>query len=216
MKTLLWILLSLGMLVGLLSLTTVRCHIQYKRVHEDDRINITIRWWKWFRLRWTVPSLHLSGMTEDGKWLPHLQAIVRQSHRRRWQERLSWGVLRRMYRQYVWIREHVHHLHQWSRDVLRRFHVERLSWHTAIGTGDAAETGVLTGLAWGVKSTVVGVAGAYVQWERPPQIRVDPVFHEPRLETDLQCIVRFRIGHAIVAGIRLLLNSRVRGEAERG
>jgi hypothetical protein len=216
MITLLWILLGLGVMVVLLSLTTVRCHIQYKRVDADDRINVTFRWWKWFRLRWTVPSLQLSGLTEDGKLLPHLQATVRQSRRRRWQERLSWGVLRRMHRQSVWLREHVHHLHQWFRNLLRRFHVESLRWHSAIGTGDAAETGVLTGLAWGLKSTVVGVAGAYVQWDRPPQIQVDPVFHEPHLETDFQCIVRFRIGHAILAGIRLLLNFRVRGGVKGG
>ncbi|WP_170839861.1 DUF2953 domain-containing protein [Lihuaxuella thermophila] len=85
---------------------------------------------------------------------------------------------------------------------------EKLEWRTTLGTGDAAEAGVLTGIAWGIKTTLVGVLGSYTRWDEPPRLSVDPAFHHAVLQTHFHSIIRFRLGHAILGIKRLLLHKR--------
>lgn len=79
-----------------------------------------------------------------------------------------------------------------------------LTWRSTIGTGDAAETGTLIGLIWGIKAPLLGWGIRYINMQTVPQLDLTPDFHRPRLETDFHCILKFRLGHAILVGIRLL------------
>ncbi len=80
---------------------------------------------------------------------------------------------------------------------------EKFVWNTKIGTGDAAEAGFLTGLAWSFKWMLLSWLGNQIRWNAKPELKVDPRFNEAILETYFHSIIRFRIGHAILAVKRL-------------
>lgn len=104
--------------------------------------------------------------------------------------------------------ENISFFRQTLRWFLSRVTCEKLVWQTRIGTGDAAEAGVLTGVVWTVKSSLVGWISQYVNWRRPPELYVDPQFQAPVLETHIHSIIHFKIGHAIIAIKRLLFHLR--------
>lgn len=98
-----------------------------------------------------------------------------------------------------------------SHYILTRATVSHLSWNTTFGTGDAALTGVLAGVAWSVKSFTVAVLnrktrGLYTK----PHLKVSPVYNATCLITDFHCIFRFRAGHIIGAVASALWQSRQR------
>ena len=86
---------------------------------------------------------------------------------------------------------------------LKKVHVSKFDWSTQFGTGDAASTGILTGIAWAIKGVTLGLFSKYFTVTDHPIIGVTPHFNKEVFQTRFQCIFRFRIGHAIVAGIQL-------------
>ena len=72
------------------------------------------------------------------------------------------------------------------------------------GAGDAAVTGSFTGILWALKGNVIGLVSNYFKLKQQPQIIVEPKFDQLMLNTSFSCIFSFRIGHAILAGIRFV------------
>lgn len=91
---------------------------------------------------------------------------------------------------------------------LRKINVRKLYWHSRIGTGDAAHTGVLLGVVYGLKGGVVWLFAHFLHLATQPTIVIEPAFTETHFYTEFECIVRFRIGHAILAGIFILFHLR--------
>lgn len=98
--------------------------------------------------------------------------------------------------------------HRITKSFLKKVKVEKFRWKTSIGTGDAAETGLICGLIWGVKGSVAGMISNYMTLKSIPRIQVSPSFNRKIFSLSFQCIVRMRIGNLIVAGIRLWINLR--------
>jgi hypothetical protein len=103
------------------------------------------------------------------------------------------------------------------RHIIKRFAkrvtLDRWEWRSSLGTGYADETGVLSGLVWAVKAAITGLLQSYLRMGAQPQLAVHPFFNEKKMETDLTCMIRFRIGYAILAGIRILVNTRKRRDS---
>jgi len=104
----------------------------------------------------------------------------------------------------------IHNLHHIAKLFLKHLYLKELKWKSKIGTGEAAETGFLTGMSWGIKSNIIGFISAYLSLHCLPKLSITPDFDKKRVETHFQCMIRFRLGNAIVAGIRILLNLRKR------
>jgi len=100
--------------------------------------------------------------------------------------------------------EHVISLHKIIRRFLKKVKVTELEWNTLLGTGDAALTGMVTGAAWAVKGSIIGVISSYFKLLVIPQMIVQPHFQFAVAQTSFKCMLHFRIGHAMVAGIKLL------------
>lgn len=102
------------------------------------------------------------------------------------------------------IAKHVLGLHKIIRRFLRKVHIKRLEWHTYFGVGDAAHTGMLIGMAWSVKGVVLHCLTRYMKLESTPHLTITPDFYKAISNTSLQCMIYFRLGYAILAGIRLI------------
>ncbi|PEQ95643.1 hypothetical protein CN481_03240 [Bacillus sp. AFS006103] len=98
---------------------------------------------------------------------------------------------------------HVVGLHRIVRMFLRRVTLKGFEWETMIGLGDAAHTGTITGAIWAFKGSVIGLISHYLKLKEMPKITVTPHFQAAVIHTRLTCIIQFRIGHAILAGLKL-------------
>jgi hypothetical protein len=98
---------------------------------------------------------------------------------------------------------HVFGLHRIVRNFLQKVTIKSLEWDTLIGVGDAAHTGMITGAIWALKGSLIGLLSHYFKLKVMPKITVTPHFQATVMQTRLSCIIQFRIGHAILAGLKL-------------
>jgi hypothetical protein len=102
------------------------------------------------------------------------------------------------------ILEHVIHMHVIIRKFFKKISIKQFEWHTLFGVGDAAHTGVLCGGLWTIKGGIVGLLGNYFKLKEMPILNVTPHFQATIIQTQVSCIFQFRIGHAILAGLKLI------------
>ncbi|SDW56356.1 Protein of unknown function [Marininema mesophilum] len=209
-----WLILGIIVAVFLciIPFTSVRIRLVYRRQGEDDSLSVHIGWlWGLVRYRWQASQVEWN---EEGIQVRENAKSNLPTKGKRFRERINFASIKRAQQTWRLIQENIVHLS----DIIRKFigHIvcEKLVWTSKLGTGDAAETGVITGLAWGIKSSLVGIIGSYMQWKKDPYLDVCPSFTEERLETDLECIVRFKVGHAIRTGVQLFLRMDKGGEGK--
>jgi energy-coupling factor transporter transmembrane protein EcfT len=98
----------------------------------------------------------------------------------------------------------VFNLHGIVEKFFRKVTVKKFEWHTMFGAGDAAHTGVLIGAIWALKGGILGILSKYLRLTNFPELSVTPHFQFTIIQTSLSCIFQFRIGHAILAGLKLI------------
>jgi hypothetical protein len=99
---------------------------------------------------------------------------------------------------------HVVHFHVIIRKFMARVSVTKFEWHTKIGTGDAAQTGMIVGVGWSLKYAIVALVSKYMKLKEAPFLSITPSFQQPISEMKFICMIHFRIGHAMLAGIRIV------------
>lgn len=102
------------------------------------------------------------------------------------------------------ILEHVFQLNSIVKNFLKKVTIQRFEWQSAIGVGDAVYTGVAAGALWSVKGAIIGVLSNYLRMKEMPKIMVQPNFQQMVTSTDLLCMFQFRIGHAMLAGLKIV------------
>lgn len=94
----------------------------------------------------------------------------------------------------------------WLKALLKKISFQQFDWSTNIALQDAAVTATLTGVLWAVKSTLVGWLSQYITLKQQPRLFVVPVFDStPIFTTEFSCIAKIRCGHAIHAGLVLIV-----------
>ncbi len=73
-----------------------------------------------------------------------------------------------------------------------------------IGIGDAAHTATITGVLWSVKGGLIALLSHYFRLKEMPALFITPNFQRPDIQTHLKCMIQFRIGNAMLAGIKLV------------
>ena len=104
--------------------------------------------------------------------------------------------------------ERVVRLYDIMKNFFRHVSITKFEWQTKIGIGDAAATGMIVGLGWSLKYSVLAVCSKYMKLKTTPMITIIPSFHQAVSETKFICMIDFRIGHAILAGIRVIKHWR--------
>jgi hypothetical protein len=91
-------------------------------------------------------------------------------------------------------------LYLFSHIKLRSFH-----WWTEIGTEEPPQTGILTGMAWGLKGFVLSyVYHMFAASGTKPVINVTPNFKKACFNTNLDCIFEVKIGYIIFTSFKAL------------
>lgn len=198
------LLLALGIVLLLVLILPVRLELHYKRENKDDRLHLGVRaFFGLVKLGYDIPVVAIMersgaiGFKKDpAEEMPDKQKgwVTLTTEKINKIMRHIRRVLRRVRRFRI-------ALHKFS----KTFHMESLKWRTKFGTGDAADTAMITGLAWGFK----GVLGSYIyrflSVEKRLQYDVQPHFQAQGFYTELTCIIRFRPGKTILAALGLVL-----------
>ncbi|WLD92376.1 DUF2953 domain-containing protein [Alkalihalobacillus sp. AL-G] len=100
----------------------------------------------------------------------------------------------------------VYNLGKIVRRFFKKVSVEKFIWESKIGTGDAASTGLFSGLFWTMKTSTVGFLSFTTTFVAPPTIEVLPFFQEKILNTRFVCIFSFRLGQVIFAAFQVVKN----------
>ncbi|HZG71565.1 MAG TPA: DUF2953 domain-containing protein [Chondromyces sp.] len=107
--------------------------------------------------------------------------------------------------------QHVVGMHTIVRKFLQKVSINQIKWNSMIGVKDAAVTGVLTGGLWAVKGSLISLLSHYMKLRRIPEVNITPSFILPITRTEFTCMLQFRIGHAIGAGIKVIRYWRGQG-----
>ena len=95
-------------------------------------------------------------------------------------------------------------IHTIIKDFLKKVKINKWRWHSQIGTGDAASTGIVTGYAWGTKGMAAGILGQYTHVIDIPEFEITPVFQGKGFASRCELTASFRIYRAVVTGVKLL------------
>jgi nitrate reductase gamma subunit len=206
------IILALILLLAVIVITQVKIDVNYRHYQDDDLLEAKVFIWKMRVYTFSAPVIKIDDdsaavIVEDEKEI----AGIKTKNKLPITPELIIEDLR-------WLKdflEHVVGLHKILRRFLKKVNVNKLTWHTDIGVGDAAHTAQLVGAIWTIKGSIVGLIGNTMRVKLMPKLTIDPHFQAMVSHTYLSCMISFRIGHAIIAGLMLLKHWRRRPKRVR-
>lgn len=204
-----WIGFALLGLILIVIVTPLQITLFYGRIGDNDHLVLEVSaWFRLIRRKYEIPVLAMT-QTKKGPELVYKMETVQQE--KLTEEKVADLTHRQVetwYKRYKkWLRR-VMDLQPIFKKFLKTVRCTRLEWHTAMGTGHADETGALSGMIWGVKSMIVGVASHTLSFRTIPRMSVQPVWNQPLLRTQLQGVFRLYVGHVLLVGIKIVLRLR--------
>nr|WP_309099667.1 DUF2953 domain-containing protein [Fredinandcohnia onubensis] len=204
MKWLLFILLFLVLLTLLILVSRLKIYIEANHLRDDDHIKIRFSiWFGLIRYTINVPMVAVDKESPRVVFKKEQKASASTGAKKK-KEKFSVKNLISDLSDTKVILNRVVDMIPIIKSFLKKISVTKLEWHSHIGVGDAAHTGVLTGLGWSIKGTIVGMISHYLNLKTHPDYSITPSFQFAVSETSLRCMIHFRIGHAMVAGIRVI------------
>ncbi|MEH7108197.1 DUF2953 domain-containing protein [Bacillus sp. JJ1764] len=208
-----WLLITLlafVLLVLVMVLTKLTVLIHYQ--HYNDNDNLTIEFRIWFGLIKYKKNIPLIKIDDDSPSI----VVKSDSNLNKDDEKVQ-QISKKEVTGY-WQRTHelldrIFNLNLIIKKLFKKVMIKQLEWETFIGVGDAAHTGIAVGALWAAKGGIVGLLSKFLNLTVMPQLSITPHFQAAVIQTQLKCMFQFRIGHAILAGLKLI--KFWRGEKKR-
>ena len=204
MKWFLFILLFLFLLILLIMITKLKIYIEANHIRDDDHIKIKFSiWFGLIRYTINVPMVAVDKESPSIVFKKERKGNVATGTKKK-KGKFSVKNLMADFRDSRLILKRVVDMIPLVKNFLKKISVTKLEWHSHIGVGDAAHTGIITGLGWSIKGTIVGMISQHLNLKTHPEYSITPSFQLAVSETSLKCMIHFRIGHAMIAGIRVI------------
>ncbi|MDQ0418099.1 hypothetical protein J2Z48_002288 [Croceifilum oryzae] len=206
-----WILFILLVVSILIVCSQIQIELEYQREGKADDGYIRIKA-LYGLIRYTMRISEMDvdvsskGVSYTSGWNAEAGKSTVESEKSK--ENVSWSGFKRAQENFAETLERVQDLYPLIRYFCSKICCKNLEWKTQVGTGDAAEAGVLTGLVWGIKSFLISAVGNYIKWKKPPEIDVIPHFNQLAFNMYFHSILCFRVWHAIVVVTRLWIQMR--------
>lgn len=204
MKLIVCITVLLFFLLFLVSMMKLSITIFFQHAQDDDEWKITFQT-LFGMIRYTIhiPLVKID-KESPGVVIAHKETI----------EAISKGMMKRSkytpkemmdnFQKAKEFAKHVVRLNEIIKKFLGHISITKFEWQTKIGTGNAATTGMIVGLGWSLKYSLLAFFSKYMKLKTSPFFMITPSFHEAASETKFVCMIHFRIGHAMLAGIRMV------------
>ncbi|MGI6678832.1 MAG: DUF2953 domain-containing protein [Dehalobacterium sp.] len=204
--------LILMLLIGLLPL---RFKFNFLKKEKDDYINIS-----WlvvpgiWNIKLEIPFIKFSTST----FWPVIKTVLKIGGERPWikkeqEETLDKVQLKKISRRIKILLQNFSMVRELGIWFLSKISLRYFFWCTEIGTKDAAQTGVLTGVFWSFKAFLYGCLQQHVKHVGSnPQISVIPDFQQEKAYFRLICIFDIRLGHIMIGGLKMLPLLLIKGK----
>lgn len=203
-----WLLIIIGILLFLLLLIIfTKVKVYFHLYHNKDQNHIKLEFRAWFGLikyKLDIPLVKIAENSPSVVVKEKTAAGPNENTTSKDTKEYSAETLLNSFHDTKEILEHVVSLYRIIQSFLKKITIKSLSWHTFFGVGDAAFTGMLTGAFWAVKGSLIGFISHYFRIKTAPDISITPQFQFTVSQTALTCMFHFRIGHAMLAGIKLI------------
>jgi hypothetical protein len=192
----------------MLAMMKLSVTIFFQHAQDDDEWKITFRT-LFGIVRYTVhiPLVKVE-TTSPGIVIAHKKSMGNTTNSKEKRSKYTPKEIMNIFRKAREFTERVVHLNDIMKNFFRHVSITKFEWQTKIGTGDAAATGMIVGLGWSLKYSVLAVCSKYMKLKTTPMITIIPSFHQAVSETKFICMIHFRIGHAMLAGIRVIKHWR--------
>ncbi|HET7616070.1 MAG TPA: DUF2953 domain-containing protein [Bacillales bacterium] len=191
----------LAVIITLIMVSTVNMNIYYRHHRHEDTIVLRFRLWGINMYTYKIPGISFD---EQSASVVMKQEKKKGPANEKNEIQLSKDDILRRIRSFHALLSHIYGFSRIVRHFFSKMKVRKFVWHTQFGLGDAAATGSATGSIWAVKGNVIGLLDRFFQLQTRPEISVVPLWQGEKAETELQCMISFRIGHAMGAGSRIV------------
>lgn len=195
------------LILFILIITRLTIYVDYRHSQDDDLIKLKITFWfGLIRLHYNIPMVKVEHNADTPGVVVKEETKIGKKEKpmKNQKEKITAeDVIDRM-KDINELLKHVVQLHEIIKRFLKKVSILQFDWHSGLGTGDASHTGVLVGLGWTVKGSILGIISHYLILKCTPNFSIHPFFQHLASETRLKCMIRFRLGNAMLVGIRLV------------
>lgn len=199
-KIIAWILIVLFLFIFISLFTKLTIDLTYKFDPNDQRLVILIKaLFGLIRIRMDIPELNDTNTEKQKseKTDPSLDKNFTDI------DSIDEDEALKAYRPIKYWMKNMNELYKVVKKSLKKVRITQLVWKSAIGTGDAATTGIISGVGWSFKGTVIGMLSYYFSLKVQPQLEIRPIFNRKISNTYVKCIFQVRAGQAILAGLKI-------------
>lgn len=204
-----WLALVLILLLVLFILiltTKITISINYYHHNDNDDLKIELKaWYGLIKRKFHIPLIKIDEDSPSIVIKSHQQNEDASEEKNHKVHQITRKDLIQRLKMTKEIIEKVVGMHVIIRKFLNKVTIKQFEWHSLIGLGDAAHTGTFTGALWTVKGSLLGLVSHYVKMKKMPEVSITPHFQLATVQTQLKCMIQFRIGHAMLAGIKLFI-----------
>ena len=199
-KIIAWILIVLFLFIFISLFTKLTIDLTYKFDPNDQRLVILIKaLFGLIRIRMDIPELNDTNTEKQKseKTDPSLDKNFTDI------DSIDEDEALKAYRPIKYWMKNINELYKVVKKSLKKVRITQLVWKSAIGTGNAATTGIISGVGWSFKGTVIGMLSYYFSLKVQPQLEIRPIFNRKISNTYVKCIFQVRAGQAILAGLKI-------------
>lgn len=165
----------------------IRIRVRYFRSGKLDQLVVIVQaLYGLFHYQLVLPSIMVRGLNVIYSEKKETGTGTLQENKRKFGVR----TIKRYWRSYRAIQFSTKKFTRWLRTTMKKVKCTRWRLDFRVGTGDAAQTAVLTGLLWAVAGCASGAAGQFMTLTAMPQSRIEPNYSAPEFsavwEADFQ------------------------------
>jgi hypothetical protein len=204
----LWTVLAIVVVVIVMALLSrIRIRLRYSRSGQLDQLIVVFQAvYGLFHYQIIMPTISIRGwnLVYRDKRVGGLTGNTNEKQKKRM---IGIGTIRRKLKAYRTIVQSTRQFKRWVRQFLKKVECTRWRLDFRVGTGDAAETAVVTGLLWAVSGCASGVAGQLVTLKTSPHGYVTPNYSKTEFTVVWEADFRIRLGTALWSFIKLGSNT---------
>lgn len=181
--------LAIAFLVIAAMASRIRIRVRYSRSGRLDQLVVFVQaLYGLFHYQIVLPSIMIRGLNVIYGEKKSVEIGTLREEKKK--QIFGVGTFKRYWRSYRTMRVSTRKFTRWLRSTMKKVECTRWRLDFRVGTGDAAQTAVLTGLLWAVAGCASGAAGQFLKLSTMPQNRIEPNYSEPEFsavwEADFQ------------------------------
>lgn len=211
------LLLLLLVLLAAVLASRIRIELRFRRARNDDRLEVDVKAiFGLFHYRYEVSKIDYRGMLGGVRLYEGKNGINPA------QEKASANIEDLGKRDVEWgnsmlksFRKNFRDYNGWLKDTAARVTCTGFRWSTSVGTGNPANTAIVVGAGWGIKSFLLGRMTEWMTFKNEPILLVAPCYNRTAFSTDMEVLLQMRAAALAISGWKLLRRMRSLGHAKR-